>query len=479
MPITISCRGDFTLPHYFAVAWQGAGVVISSEARDTVERSREAFLRLLDNPEVSVYGVTSGYGQMAAVRLDPEQRQHHAAQPPFASMAGFGGDLPGRIKRGIVFARMTNFIEGHAAVSAELLQAVAGLLQEPLPQVPLLGNTSAGEIVPLSHLFTSMWQSVELGEKEALALINGSPCATALMADLALSFEARLDLAVDVFALAAEALASPHEHYAAALDPLYANPALAEIQARLRARMSPPGGTRRAYQAPVSWRILPGVLGHALNTQQRLYALADHALKTVTDNPVFIPPDEEYPAGQVLSTGGFHNADACAAMDQVAGCCADLSLLCDRQTSKLFDGNVSGLPARLSAGEGYAGCLGFIAADYAQQAKHHAQRTELLGSEGGGFGQNDVASPVFHAWRKAEEAGRCLDACLAVLAVTASQAFHASGNSCPEPLQPLLDDVRFWVPPLTTPRAMGLSVGDVADAFGQRIYRHCTINDSD
>lgn len=475
MPITISCRSDFTLPHYFAVAWQGSGVTVAAESLETMDRCRAAFLRLIDKPDVNVYGVTSGYGQMASVRLDREERLRHAAQPPFASMSGFGGDLPERIKRGMIFARMTNFIEGHAAVSSDLLKQVVDLLGQPLPRVPALGNTSAGEVVPLSHLFTSLWQSAELGEKEALALINGSPCATALMADLSLSFEARLELAVDVFALAAEAIVSPHEHYSSELDPLYANPAQAEIQSRLRARMSPPGGSRRAYQAPVSWRILPGVLGQALNTQQRLFALADHALKTVTDNPVFIPPDAEHPDGQVLSTGGFHNADACAAMDQVAGCCADLSLLCDRQTSKLFDGNVSGLTPRLAVGDGYAGCLGFIAADYAQQAGRHAQRTDLLGSEGGGFGQNDVANPVFHAWRKAEEAGRCFDACLAVLAVTSSQAFHASGAACPDALQPLLDEVRFWVPPLTTPRALGLSVGDVAETFSKRVYQQCVV----
>jgi histidine ammonia-lyase len=46
---------------------------------------------------------------------------------------------------------------------------------------------------------------IELTPKERMALINGSPCAAALVADLALAGGGHLVLAEAVFALAVEA----------------------------------------------------------------------------------------------------------------------------------------------------------------------------------------------------------------------------------------------------------------------------------
>jgi len=206
---------------------------------------------------------------------------------------------------------------------------------------------------------------------------------------------------------------------------------------------------------------------------------ASCALAAITDNPVVVADlcaDPKLPfdeSTRVLSNGGFHNANACAAIDAVAGSYADIATLADRQISKLFDGNVSRLPAQLKAdsNDGYLGCIGFVAADYAERARTAATRTGLIGSEGGGFGQNDVLIPTFHAWEKCMRAGEALDACLAVLAVTCSQAFQVAPQSrCPKNLMHLLEETRFHVPPMVTFRAVGFSVGDLAASFTQQVY---------
>ena len=83
------------------------------------------------------------------------------------------------------------------------MQAVAALLDgNGLPPVPALGNGCPGEIQALSHLFSGLYDKLERGElppleeKEALALVNGSPCAVALATDAALAARRRLALAV-------------------------------------------------------------------------------------------------------------------------------------------------------------------------------------------------------------------------------------------------------------------------------------------
>ena len=313
-------------------------------------------------------------------------------------------------------------------------------------------------------------ESSDLAEKDALSLINGSPCASALNADAALAARARLDLAIEVFALSIEALKAPLGAYDEALEGLWEDPHEAAVLCALRGWLTGAGTDRRAYQAPVSWRILPRVLGQAQRALSQAEETAASALRAVSDNPVFIPPDENNPRGRVFSTGGYHNAKAYPALDTLGASWADLALLCDRHASKLLDGPVSLLPHNLMAGDGYIGCLGFSALAFAEQARRAAARTFLPGSEGGGFAQNDVASPTFFAWRAEAEAGRCLDAGLAILAVIASQALFVTDREAPPRLAPLLEWIRTAVPPLIGMRGLGPELAALAEQFTAKVF---------
>ncbi len=465
-------RSDITLDGFFRVAWLGESVRLAAEALARVGAARTAFLDLIDSdPDLVVYGVTSGYGQNAHLRLSAEERKIHARRPAHAAMASFGEPLPERVARGIVFARLANFVEGHAAVSAELAEAVAGLLDGGvLRPVPMLGNGCAGEILALSHLLTPLAETRELGEKESLALVNGSPCAAALLADAVLGARRRLALAVEVFALSAEAIVAPLEAYDPALEELWQDPHQAAVLRELRGYLAGGAAGRRPYQAPVSWRILPRVLGQARRALAQAEEVADASLRAVSDNPVFLPPERPGGRGRVLSNGGYHNAAAYPALDNLAAAWADLALLCDRHVSKLLDGAVSRLPHQLMRDDGYLGCLGFAAAGYSEQARQAAQRSFLPGSEGGGFGQNDVAVPTFLAWRKEAESGRCLEASLALLAAIASQAFYMTDRAAPPRLAPLLSEVRAHFPPVAARRPLGRDAERLRGCFTATIY---------
>src|SRR6185312_2420224 len=129
MTLQLNSRTDFTVENYAAVAWGGAPVVFSPAALQRMADCRASFMRLIDSdPEVTIYGVTSGYGQFARVRLKPDERRAHAKKPPYGAHAAFGPPLPERVARGIVFARLANYVEGHGAVTPALAQAVAQML---------------------------------------------------------------------------------------------------------------------------------------------------------------------------------------------------------------------------------------------------------------------------------------------------------------------------------------------------------------
>lgn len=471
MTVVIDSRADINLENFQRVAWEGQRVALSERCRERIRMCRDAFVNLLEgDPTLAVYGVTTGYGQNVKVELTKEQRKAQAMRPVHPAMASFGEPLPQRVARGIVFARLANIVEGHAAITVALADAVVALLDRQLPSVPALGNGGAGEILPLSHLFGSLTEAFPLGEKEGLALVNGSPCASALIADALLAGKRRLDLAVQVFALAAEALKAPLEHYDEHLDTLWCDPHEATVLAQLRDCLNGANSDRRPYQAPVSWRIVPRVMGQARRAIVQAEEVAAESLQSVSDNPVFVFPDGDYPSGRVLSNGGFHNAKAYPALDNLAACWADLALLCDRQITKLLDGNVSLLPHQLLQGDGYLGCLGFAAAGYAEQARTSAQRTFLPAGEGGGFGQNDVAVPTFSAWRKEAEAGSCLVACLAILAATSSQAFYVTGREAPPRLTTLLEQVREAFPPVVKARPPGPDAEQLTKRFAAHVF---------
>ena len=472
MTVELTSRRDITLEAVRRVAWQGEGVRLTEAALSCMTEGRAAFLALLDgDPDITIYGVTSGYGQMAKIRLTPEQRAKHAAKPSYGSATSYGEAAPERLVRAITLARLANFLEGHAAVSPRIAEAVAAMLNGGLlPRVPLLGNGGAGEILPLGHLFSPIGETIELGPKDSLSLVNGSPCSAALIADAALAAANRIDLALKVFALAAEAFQSPLGHYSSALDGLWGDEHETWALSGMRRLLEGAHPERRPYQAPVGYRILPRILGQARRALAEAERAASVSLASVTDNPVFIAPDDDHPLGHVLSNGGYQNAQAYPALDGLAACWADLALLAERQGTKMLDPHVSLLPEQLLMGDGYMGCMAMTQVGIGEAARQAASRTFLPASEAGGFGQNDVASPTFFAWIKQRDAGAALDASLAILAATASQALAATERPATPPLAGFLDEVREAFPLVIESRVLGPDIDRMAADFTARVY---------
>lgn len=472
MTAELNSRSDITLDMVRRVAWGGEPVRIAPAALERMAAARARFEQLLDDPELVIYGVTSGYGQNAKRRLSGEERKAHAAQPPTGPCAAAGDALPNRTVRAIVLARLANFLDGHAAITPAVAEAVAAMLDGgPLPQVPARGQGGAGEILSLAPLFHAVAQNVPVAEKDVLSLINGSPAASALSADAALAAERRLALAAEVFALAAEAFNAPLSHYLPELGALWNMPSDQWALAELNRLIGPGhGGARRPYQAPVTFRILPRMLGQARMAYETAADVAARALAAVTDNPVMLAPEAGSSLPRVVSTGGYHNPYAVMAMDALTAASANLVIIAERMSAKLLDGNVSLLPDQLGANgtDAYYGCLPMAITGYEEEARLFAQATLLPGSESGGFGQNDIASPVFLAWKKQQAAGDLLCSALAALTPIALQALAVTGRPVPAALQPLAGAARAAAAATAGTPGHGAMTGALAAAFCQR-----------
>ena len=474
MTVTIDRRTDINLDTAYRVAWQGENVVLSPLALARVDECRRSFLSLVESdPSMFVYGVTTGFNAAAKTQLDGAGRDRQAQRKPFASAVLFGDPLPERVVRTIVLSKLTTFVEGHAAVTPELAKAVAAMLDgRALPEVPADNNDAAGQINMMTHAFYDLFNDYDLQAKESNALLNGTSSITCVLADSAISSSRRLALAVRVFALSIEAFQAPLEHYDVALARLWGGEHEIAAAEALNMYFRVTDGDRRTYQAPVSFRAMPRVLARVFRAVAEVEKAAEESLAGPVDNPIYLPPDADYPLGRLLHNSGFHNAISYSVLDELAACWADLCLAGERQTSKMQDGPISRLPHWLTTGdiEGPLRYLAQIQVGYVERARRAAQRTFIPGSESGGFGQSDFKTPTQTAWLAECEAGRCLDASLAMLAVTAMHALDVTERQVPPSLTDFAADMRKYVPKITEIRMLGPELGRLTESFTNGIY---------
>jgi histidine ammonia-lyase len=334
------------------------------------------------------------------------------------------------------------------------------MLGGPLPPVPAEGNGGSGEIQALGHLFGSVPARLRLEVKEPMALINGSPCASALVADVAVRCVGAIHLAERVLALAADALQAPHEHFAAALDAMWDDVDEIVALATVRSLLRGADPRRRAKQALVSVRVIPKVLAAAYRARAGASLVAGTSLSSVNDNPIFVPPSPAQPAA-VLSNGSFHNQHAIVAIDGWTRAAADLCQLAHALVQGIYGDRIA-LPGQDNLG---VGTLYMPSSAWAEEARATATPSVLPAAA---IGQNDVPNPVFTAWNRSIRTERCLHATLAILATLASQSFAVTERRTSPALQPLLTAIRDELPPVSRRRDLGPELDALATAFADR-----------
>jgi histidine ammonia-lyase len=429
MTIVLDTRDDFTLANFRRVCYGGEDVRLGEQAR----RALAAAGRGRTAP---------GEAGAASARAVPA-----AAAPAGSASAGWGsagsggGYLDEAVVRGILFARLAGCVSGHTAVRLTAAERVAALLGGPAPRVPSGGPAGPDEAAVMAAALVGVRRD-DLGEAERRALAEPAPCPAALAADTALRSRHRLESAQAVCALSIEAFGAPLGAYDAALDDLWGDAHEAAALRALRRHLDGAGTDgRRFHQAPVSYRIIPRVLGQAHRVVAAVEKAAATALRAVTGDVLL--------ADRVLPSGGFHNGMAYPAMNALSAAWADLALVAERQITALNTAETSGLPLNLAVpGATPTGtyAYGWAASSYVEEAR--AAAAPALLPAAAGDSRSDVLSPAFSAHRRERRAAECLDGVLAILVIVSSQALFVTGRSPAGPLRPLLSFARSVFPPI-------------------------------
>jgi histidine ammonia-lyase len=369
--VAVAIGGALSIGDVVAVA-RGEPVELPSEARMAMERSRAVVERAVASGE-TVYGVNTGLGALANVRLEPEEiraLQHDLLR---SHAVGVGDPLAAWEVRAMLLLRAHVLALGNSGVRpavAELL--VAFLNRDVLPVVPEQGSLGAsGDLAPLAHLALPLvgegvvafhgdpmpaaaaleragLEPLSLEPKEGLSLVNGTQGMLAVGVLAAARADALAKAADVAAAMTVEAVLASDRPFDPRLQSLRPHPGQGSSAANLRRLLDDSEivashrDSAHLVQDAYSLRCAPQVHGAFRDALAHAERVLSIEMGSVSDNPV-VTDD-----GEVLSGGNFHGQPVAQALDALAAGTVTLASISERRLYRLLDpATNNGLPAFL------------------------------------------------------------------------------------------------------------------------------------
>jgi histidine ammonia-lyase len=447
--------------------------------------------------EAVVYGVTTGFGQLASVSVPAADAARLQINLLRSHAVGSGPPLDEEVVRAMLVLLAASLRRGHSGVGPELVELVLALLErDVIPAVPSRGSVgSSGDLVPLAHLSLVLigegeavvagerlpgaealrragLEPVALSAKEGLALINGTHLMAAAGALAVRDAQRLVEAAIVAAALSLEAFKGSTVPFDERLHELRDHPGPVRVAARLRALLA--GSDVVASHAdcgrvqdPYTLRCAPQVIGAVDDALAYVAGAIGRELDAVTDNPLVFPgPDAE--AGEVLSGGNFHGQPLSLPLDHLALALCELASFSERRVYALLSPSYAELPPFLSPRPGLGS--GLMIAQYAAAAL--VNECQVLSHPAGAgsiptsAGTEDFNSMGALAALKARAVVESASQVIATELVCACQGleFHRPLHSTPA-LESALEQVRTLVPPVEEDRSLAAELSELAGAL--------------
>jgi histidine ammonia-lyase len=381
---------SLTVEEVEAVARHGAPVALDPDARQRMDDARAVIERLVEAGEL-VYGVSTGFGDLASIRIEPGAVESLQENLLVSHAAGVGPPLGRDVTRAMLLLRANTLALGHSGCRPLLVDRLIAMLGAGIhPVVPEQGSVGAsGDLAPLAHLAlpligkgevefrgTTMPALLALREagldplvlaaKEGLALLNGTQMMSAMGCLLVADAERLVRTASVAAAMSVEALEGTVVAFAAPYQLARPHPGQVAVAAQMRwlLRDSGLGGSHRVsghkVQDPYSLRCVPQVHGAVADAVGVLRRVLDIEINSATDNPLVFPEGRAAPAeatatggGLVISGGNFHGEPVGLVLDYAKLALAELGSISERRIALLLDARLNGgLPAFLTEASG-------------------------------------------------------------------------------------------------------------------------------
>lgn len=363
---------QLALSDIVAVARARAPVGLDERARTAMVRSRAVVERLAAG-EHAVYGVNTGFGALADVRVSAAQIMDLQANLVRSHSVGVGEALPQDIVRAMMLLRAQVLALGYSGVRPVIVDTLIALLNKGVhPVIPSRGSVGAsGDLAPLAHLALALIGEgeVELGgerllareglrradvapitlaEKEGLALVNGTQAMTAVGVLAMADARALADAADVVGATTLDALLGSARAFDPRIHAVRPHAGQIESATRLAALLAGSELVRShadcaKVQDPYSLRCMPQVHGAVRDAIRYASVTLLCEANAATDNPLVFAD-----AGEMLSGGNFHGQPIAFVLDFAAIALTTLGNIAERRIEQLVNPQLNtGLPAFL------------------------------------------------------------------------------------------------------------------------------------
>jgi histidine ammonia-lyase len=436
------------------VARGGEKVQLTDEAKGRVRVCRDVVRKMVDSGE-AIYGVTTGIGEFARIRVSPEMGRTLQENIILSHAAGTGDLQPEEAVRAAMVMRVNTLSKGYSGVRLSTIETYMEQLNRGItPLVYEKGSVgTSGDLSPLAQLAEVVigkgeafykgerlpgavameragLKPVELSFKEGLGLINGSQMMTGqsgllLIDTLVLLKNAMIASAMTLDAL--RAVQKPFDARVHAIRPYYGQGLVAENLRKLFANSEILAKGSSKVQDGYSLRCTPQAMGPSIDAYHYVKGQVEIELNSAADNPLFFPEDNEH-----IAAGNFHGQPVAMAMDFLGIALAELADLSERHTNRLLNPTLSGLPDFLIEGMGVNS--GLMVAQYTAAALVSENKVlahpAVVDSISVSADQEDHVSMGPIAVRKCKEILQNVQAVIAIEMLCAAQAmdFHKPSN---------------------------------------------------
>ncbi len=375
MPIILDGTG-LTIEKIVQVARDGEAADLAPGALDRIRTCRTLLESKIDAGEV-MYGVNTGIGELANVRLDDSQIRDFQKYLIYNHAAGIGKPVAVERIRAAMLGRVNVQAKGYSGCRPEIPQTYIVLLNAGItPVVSEKGSVGAcGDLAPMSQIALSLMGEGEcfydgrrmptheamddagipvpgLQARDGLSAINGSNLLTAISALLLYDAERWIQQAEIAAAMSLEALLANMNPYTGRLHELRGFPGAVTSAANLSRVLDGSdlvtGKVQVKVQDAYSMRSTPQVIGALRDQLAFARRQVEIELNGVGDNPIFLPDED-----RVLTGANFQGTPVSMPMDMVGAGIAMISVLSERRLNRLLNPALSvGLPAFLTKGAG-------------------------------------------------------------------------------------------------------------------------------
>jgi histidine ammonia-lyase len=381
---------DLTIADVEAVARGDVRARLDDAARARMQESRDVIESLVRDGAV-VYGVTTGFGDLATTFIEPAQTGRLQENLLMSHAAGVGRPFPREIVRAMLLLRANTLALGYSGCRPVVVDRLLAFLDGGIhPVVPEQGSLGAsGDLAPLAHLALPLigrgevereglvssaadalraagMEPLTLEAKEGLALLNGTQMMGAIGALFLADAERLVRTAGVAAAMSVEALLGTDVAFSAAYQQARPHPGQVSVAAELRHLLRESGfqrshhGSAHKVQDPYSLRCVPQVHGAVRDALDQLGRVMAIELNAATDNPLVFPGGGVADAsavatggGLVISGGNFHGEPLALALDYAKLAVAELGAISERRTALLVDSRLNGgLPPFLARSSG-------------------------------------------------------------------------------------------------------------------------------